>query len=135
MNRSLIPPHLGPPSAHYSLAVVSDAGRSLYSSGIGPVEPDGSVPESIEHQAKTVWVTIQALLTEGEMTVDDVVLVTTYVVVPPTDPESFSGRLDAIMAARDSALNGHRCASVLVPVPALATPSWMVEVAVVARAD
>jgi len=37
-----------------------------------------------------------------------------------------------VMAARDAALDGHRAASTLVTVPALARPEWRMEVAVVA---
>jgi hypothetical protein len=36
------------------------------------------------------------------------------------------------MAARDQALGGHRAASTLVTVPALARPEWRKEIAVVA---
>jgi enamine deaminase RidA (YjgF/YER057c/UK114 family) len=54
----------------------------------------------------------------------DIVSVTTYVV---------AGRdLATVMAARDRALDGHRAASTLVYVPALARPEWQMEVAVVA---
>ncbi len=84
------------------------------------------------------------------MAVTDVVSVTTYVVMPPgsgggdgaetgfekTDGEGteLGARLAQVMAARDASLNGHRCASILVPVPALATPSWLMEIAIVATA-
>jgi hypothetical protein len=36
------------------------------------------------------------------------------------------------MAARDRAMGGHRAASTLLTVPALARPAWKMEVAVVA---
>jgi len=36
------------------------------------------------------------------------------------------------MAARDAALNGHRAASTLVTVPALAKPEWLMEISVLA---
>ena len=42
--------------------------------------------------------------------------------------------LGEVMAARDRALGGHRAASTLVPVPALAQPAWRMEIAVVAAA-
>ncbi len=56
----------------------------------------------------------------------DIVSITTYVVV------DFMACLPEVMAARDQALNGHRVASTLVTVPALARPAWKMEVAVVA---
>jgi len=132
VNRSITPEATGGPSANYALAVASDPGRMLHTSGIGPVEPDGSVPATMERQTEAVWSTLLALLDGAEMEVADVVSVTTYVVVPEPSHESLSARLHTAMAARDRALDGHRCASVLVPVPALATPSWKLEIALVA---
>lgn len=137
MNRAINPITVGAPSANYALATeaVSPA-KLLHTSGIGPVRTDGSVPESMPDQAETVWSTLLALLAEAGMTPTDVVSVTTYVVVPdPSLDEDLSTRLATAMAARDSHLDGHRCASVLVPVPALATPTWKIEVAVVAASD
>ncbi len=135
MNSELTPETLGAPSANYALATLSEGpSRLLHTSGIGPVRPDGSVPDGMAEQAATVWSTLLALLEEAEMTVEDIVSVTTYVVTP-SDPEAGLGSLLAeAMAARDASLGGHRCASILVPVPALATPSWLMEIAIVATA-
>jgi 2-iminobutanoate/2-iminopropanoate deaminase len=64
------------------------------------------------------------MLDDAAMTANDIVSVATYVVVgEPLGP---------VMAARDAVLGGHRAASVLVTVPALAQPQWRMEVAVVA---
>ena len=60
------------------------------------------------------------------MALDDIVSITTYVVV------DFMACLPEVMAARDQALAGHRAASTLVTVPALARPAWKMEVAVIA---
>ncbi|MEM9653463.1 MAG: Rid family hydrolase [Actinomycetota bacterium] len=125
MNRELTPESAGPPSANYALATLSEGpGRLLHTSGIGPVRPDGTVPDDLAEQAEAVWATLQILLAEASLTPADVVSVATYVVV--------GNDLGPVMAARDLALGGHRCASTLVPVPALATPSWKMEVAIVA---
>lgn len=133
MNRELTPQSLGAPSANYALAVVSEQpARVLHTSGIGPVRPDGSVPDDLAEQARTVWSTLSVLLTEAGLSVTDVVSVTTYVVVGDGADGDPSAGLGAVMAARDDALGGHRCASTLVPVPALATPSWKLEIAIVA---
>ncbi len=134
MNRSINPTTVGAPSAKYALATEVDSpAKLLHTSGIGPVRADGSVPASMQGQAETVWSTLLTLLAEAGMTPTDVVSVTTYVVVPdPSLDEDLSTRLELAMAARNAHLDGHRCASVLVPVPALATPSWKMEVAVVA---
>jgi enamine deaminase RidA (YjgF/YER057c/UK114 family) len=98
--------------------------RLLHTSGIGPVRPDGTVPEDLVEQADAVWATLKTLLAEADLSPADVVSVATYVVV--------GNELGPVMAARDRALDGHTCASTLVPVPALATPSWKMEVAIVA---
>lgn len=123
---------MGAPSANYALATLSERpGKLLHTSGIGPVSPDGVVPEDIVDQAAAVWATLVALLDEAEMTVEDVVSIATYVVVG----DDLSGDLASVMTARDQALAGHRCASTLVPVPQLASPEWKMEIALVAAAD
>ena len=70
----------------------------------------------------------QAILTEADMLVSNVVSVTTYVVADHLTS------LGVVMAARDRALGDHRAASTLVTVPALARPEWQMEIAVVAVA-
>jgi enamine deaminase RidA (YjgF/YER057c/UK114 family) len=71
-----------------------------------------------------VWENIDAMLVEAEMGPANVVSVVTYAVVgEPLGP---------IMAARDAYLGAHLAASTLVTVPALAQPSWRMEVAIVA---
>jgi enamine deaminase RidA (YjgF/YER057c/UK114 family) len=92
-----------------------------------PIKTDGSVPADIADQASVVWSNLRAILSEAKMKVTDVVSVTTYVVVgQPLAP---------VMAARDTALGGHRAASTLVTVPALARPEWLMEVALVAASE
>jgi len=56
--------------------------------------------------------------------VHDIVSITTYVI----DGEP----LAEVMAVRDRVLEGHRVASTLVTVPALARPVWRIEIAVIA---
>ncbi len=135
MNTELTPDSLGPPSANYALATLSEApSRLLHTSGIGPVRPDGTVPADLVEQAAAVWATLVALLDEVELAVTDIVSVTTYVVVGEGQNDGNSTDLSAVMEARDHALAGHRCASTLVPVPQLASPEWRVEIAIVAAA-
>ncbi|MEX1105140.1 MAG: Rid family hydrolase [Ilumatobacteraceae bacterium] len=129
MNTPILPPGIAPPAAHYSHAILStDASKILHTSGVVPIAPDGTVPAGIEAQADQVWENLTAILAEADMLVSDVVSVTTYVVV------DHLASLPAIMAARDRALGGHRAASTLVTVPALARPEWKMEIALVAVA-
>jgi enamine deaminase RidA (YjgF/YER057c/UK114 family) len=85
------------------------------------------VPQSLHEQTEAVWSNIVAILTEAAMTVNDIVSITTYVI----DGEP----LNDVMAVRDRVLAGHRVASTLVTVPALARPAWRIEIAVIAAAD
>lgn len=127
MNRRIAPATLAPPAAAYAHAVLSEApAKLLHTSGVVPTRADGTVPEAIGDQAEQVWQNILALLAEAGMTVADVVSYTTYVVVGHS--------LADVMAARDRALQGHLAASTLIPVPALAQPAWLLEIAVVAAA-
>ena len=56
--------------------------------------------------------------------ITDIVSMTTYVVA--------GANMNLVMGARDEVLDGHRAASTLVFVPALARPQWLMEVTVVA---
>ncbi len=67
---------------------------------------------------------IAAMLRDAGMAPSNIVSITTYVVVGEA--------LAPVMAARDAALDGHRAASTLITVPALARPEWRMEIAVVA---
>jgi len=119
------PADIAAPAANYAHAVLTEgATRWLHTSGVVPIEADGSTPESLADQATLVWANIVAMLSDADMEPSDIVSVTTYVVV--------GEELAPVMAARDAALDGHRAASTLVTVPALARPEWRVEVAVIA---
>ena len=119
------PADIAPPAANYAHAVLTDgASRWLHTSGVVPVAPDGSTPDALADQAALVWTNIASMLRDADMGPTDIVSVTTYVVVGED--------LAPVMAARDAALGGHRAASTLVAVPALARPEWRMEIAVVA---
>jgi 2-iminobutanoate/2-iminopropanoate deaminase len=119
------PADIAAPAANYAHAVLTEhATRWLHTSGVVPVAPDGSTPDDVGAQAAVVWANIAAMLSDAAMAPSDIVSVTTYVVVGED--------LAPVMAARDAALGGHRAASALVTVPALARPEWRMEVAVVA---
>jgi enamine deaminase RidA (YjgF/YER057c/UK114 family) len=119
------PADIAAPAANYAHAVLTErASRWLHTSGVVPVAPDGSTPDDIGEQAEVVWANISAMLRDADMGPSNIVSVTTYVVV--------GEELAPVMSARDAALGGHRAASTLVTVPALARPEWRMEVAIVA---
>jgi 2-iminobutanoate/2-iminopropanoate deaminase len=57
---------------------VSGATRTLYVSGQIPTEPDGSVPEDFEAQARLAWRNVFAQLAAADMTIDNLVKVTIF---------------------------------------------------------
>lgn len=125
VNSPVTPGSIAPPAARYSHAVMSvGAQRLLHTSGVVPVAPDGTVPTGLVDQAQVVWANLQAILEAAEMTVGDVVSITTYAVQGED--------LGTVMTARDEAMAGHRPASTLVVVPALARPEWRLEISLVA---
>ena len=127
MNSEIAPASIAPPAANYAHAVLTEhASAWLHTSGVVPVAPDRSVPESVEDQATVVWDNLLAILREAGMGPADVVSITTYVVAEHIPS------LPWIMQARDKALGGRRVASTLVTVPALANPAWKMEIALIA---
>lgn len=117
------------PAAAFAHGVHVPAGFELVvTSGVVPTKRDGSVPSTISEQASVIWQNISLILAEGQMTITDLVSVTTYVV----NTKDLAENLKAVMAARDSAMSGHHAASTLVTVPALARPEWLMEISVVA---
>lgn len=123
------PSDIAAPAANYAHAVLTEgATRWLHTSGVVPIEADGSTPESLADQATLVWSNIAAMLRDADMEPSDIVSVTTYVVGHVVVGEE----LAPVMAARDAALDGHRAASTLITVPALARPEWRMEAAVIA---
>ena len=125
MNTAVSPDSIAPPVANYAHAILTTgANVLLHTAGVVPIRPDGTVPDELAEQAEVVWTNLLAILGEAGMVAADVVAFTTYVVV--------GSDLPAVMAARDRALDGHRAASTLVTVPALARPEWLMEISLTA---
>ncbi len=123
------PEHMAPPAAKYAHAVkVDNADSFLFTSGVVPMMSDGTVPPSIEGQARVVWANLLEILKSSQMGVANIASITTYVVAG----EQLSDRLSAVMGVRDEVLGDHRAASTLVTVPALARPEWLMEISLVA---
>ena len=123
------PESLAPPAARYAHAVrVEGPATMVFTSGVVPTMPDGTVPSSMEGQARCVWANLIEILRASSMSVTDVVSVTTYVVAG----EALRDDLATVMAVRDEVMGEHRAASTLVTVPALARPEWRMEISLVA---
>ncbi len=127
-NEPVTPSTIAPPAARYHLGMAVPSGsRMLYTAGIVGQRPDGTISDDIGEQACEVWRSIGAILEGAGFAVTDVVSYSTYAVV--------GNGLAEVMAARDAFLGDHVAASLLIPVPALAQPTWKVEIAVVAAAE
>ena len=123
------PEHMAPPAANYAHAVkVDNAEQFVFTSGVVPTMPDGTVPPTVEGQARVVWANLLEILRSGGMAVSNVVSITTYVVAS----ETLRDDLSAVMGVRDEVMGTHRAASTLVTVPALARPEWLMEISLVA---
>lgn len=59
---------------------VSGTTRRLYISGQAPVTKDGNVPATFKEQAETVWNNILAQLHAVDMTAENIVKATTYLI-------------------------------------------------------
>lgn len=127
--REIQPEHMAPPAANYAHAVkVEGADSFVFTSGVVPTMPDGTVPPSIEGQARVVWANLIEILKSSGMGVSNIASITTYVVAG----ERLKEDLASVMAVRDEVLGEHRAASTLVTVPALARAEWLMEISLIA---
>lgn len=115
------PPGIASPAALYVHGMeVAPGARWLYVSGQVGTRPDGSVPADAGEQAEIVWGNLVAILASAGMDVHDIVKITSYVVAPD--------HLAPLRAVRERVLAGHKPASTLLVVAALARPELLVEV-------
>ena len=105
----------------YSDAMLVEPGlRWLVTAGTPGMAPDGTTPEGITAQAEQAWKNIIAMLERAGMTVHDLVKVTHYL----TRRED----LKAYVEVRKRYLGDARPASMLLVVPALVRPEFLVEI-------
>jgi 2-iminobutanoate/2-iminopropanoate deaminase len=112
-----------PESYHHGVEVSGDV-RTLYIAGQIGLQQNGTIPEGIEAQARTVYANMKAVLDAADMGFADVVKTTVFLV----------NRKDraAFAAIRSEATGGSKNASTLVYVVGLARPELLVEVEAVA---
>ncbi|HYM31900.1 MAG TPA: RidA family protein [Candidatus Cybelea sp.] len=124
MNKAHHPESIGPATAPYSYGIEVPAGaRWLYISGqVGARQ--GQVGKTIEEQSEIAWRNLLDVLESAGMGIRDVVKVTAFL----TD----SRFVVPYRSARDRFQAGHKPASTLLIVQALAMPEWLVEVEAIA---
>ena len=105
----------------YSDAILVEPNvRWLVSAGTPGMAPDGTTPEGITAQAEQAWKNILAMLEQAEMGVQNLVKVTHYL-VRQQDIEPY-------VRVRAKYLGDARPASMLLIVPALVRPEFLVEI-------
>ena len=105
----------------YSDAVETPANaRWLVTAGTPGLAPDGQVPPDIAGQAELAWSHIVAMLARADMSVHDLVKITQYLLRPADIP--------AYARVRARVLGEARPASLLLIVPALVRPDFLIEI-------
>ena len=117
--------HIGP----YSDGVVVetlDHVRTLTSAGTPGMRPDGTIPKDFKEQAELAWANVGRLLDAAEMTRDDLVLITQYLV--RREDVAVHGPI------RKAFLGEARPASMLMLVAGLPWPDMLIEIRIEAVA-
>lgn len=126
MNVSLIDaPAIGP--ANYSQAVeVAGTGRFLFISGQIPQDANGAIPETFSDQARLAWRNLEQVLLAADMTLDNLVKVTTFL--------SERGYRDENRVVREEVLGDHRPALTVI-VAGIYDSDWLLEIEAVAASS
>jgi 2-iminobutanoate/2-iminopropanoate deaminase len=104
---------------------VQNPGRLLFVSGTMGLDASGVAGKTLAEQLDLVWSNLRTILASAEMTVDNVVRVTSYL--------RDAGFAEANQDARVAALNGRVVPTTTIVVETL-TPEWLIEVEVIAAA-
>ena len=121
------PNTIHPAFSDYALGTeVRGDARWLHVSGQVGVEKDGTLAVGPEAQMARAFANIEEILKAAEMTKQHLVKITVFL----TRTEDVA----LYRQARDQFLEGHRCASTLLVISALAHPDWLVEIEAVAAA-
>lgn len=115
-----------PPSSDYIHAMeVRNPQRLLYTAGTMGLDPSGAPGATFEEQLVLIWNNLRAILASAEMTVDNIVRLTTYL--------RDAAHAEANGAARVAALGGRVIPTTAIVVQTLLS-EWLVEIEVVAAA-
>lgn len=104
---------------------VRGAERMLFVSGTMGLDADGNAGATLDEQLELVWSNIRAILASADMTVDNIVRVTSYL--------RDASYADVNAAARNAALNGRLVPTTAIVVQTLVS-DWLIEIEVVAAA-
>jgi len=115
-----------PASSDYVHAMeVQGPGRLLYVAGTMGLDQNGVAGESLAEQLDLIWRNIRAILASADMTVDNIVRLTSYLRDPAYAEENAKARVKA--------LNGRVIPTIGIVAQTLSS-DWLVEIEVVAAA-
>ena len=114
-----------PPSRYAQAVEVTNARRILYVSGQIPETKDGTLPSTFGDQCRQAWANVEAQLRAADMSLDNVVKVTTFL----------ARRSDAMenRAIRQEVL-GERTPALTAIVTGIFDERWLVEIEAIAAA-
>jgi enamine deaminase RidA (YjgF/YER057c/UK114 family) len=122
INASDAPPPVG---SYTHVIEVAGAARTVYISGQVGVDRQGNVPADIAGQCRNVWSNLQAQLRAVDMTLDNIVKITT-ILVDRAD-------LAETRRVREEVLGSRKPASTLI-IAGLVSPQYKVEIEAIACA-
>lgn len=126
ITRPLNAPDAPYPAGGYAQAFeVAGATRWLFISGQVPVDGDGRLPDGFEAQCRQAWANVAAQLRAADMTLDNLVKVTT-ILADRADGVTNRAVRTAVLGARQPALT--------VIVAGIFDADWLVEIEAVAAA-
>jgi enamine deaminase RidA (YjgF/YER057c/UK114 family) len=102
---------------------VRGTGRLLFVAGTMGLDPAGKPGADLDEQLDLIWSNIRTILTSADMTVDNIVRLTSYL----RDP----AYAEANAAARTAALRGRRIPTTAIVATTL-DDDWLVEIEVIA---
>ncbi|TQV83164.1 RidA family protein [Denitrobaculum tricleocarpae] len=105
---------------------VRRARRQLFVSGTMGLDIHGNAPPALDEQLELIWQNLRRILTEAQMTTDNIVRVTSYL----TKPEFAQKNQEA----RVRALGNRRVPTTAIVVQTL-DPAWLVELEITAVAE
>lgn len=114
-----------PVGSYTHVIEVAGAARAVYISGQVGVDRQGNVPADIAGQCRNVWSNLQAQLRAVDMTLDNIVKITT-ILVDRAD-------LAETRRVREEAMGGRKPASTLI-IAGLVSPQYKVEIEAIACA-
>ena len=101
------------------------AGRLLFVSGTMGLDENGAAGQTLDEQLDLIWSNIRTILKSADMTVDNIVRITSYLA-----DRSYA---EANAAARIAALGERRVPTTAIVVQTL-DPAWLVEIELIAAA-